>query len=94
VRFKPNSPALSASAKSALKRLADSLSDEEVTGVIRTFSDARGTAASVTIARQRARNVLAYLRQLGVEGTIRTTVQKGATASQRSQVQVRLGSAN
>jgi outer membrane protein OmpA-like peptidoglycan-associated protein len=90
VRFKANSPALSGSARAALQQLVDPLIGQEVTGVIRTFSDARGSATSVSVARQRARNVVAYLRQIGLEGTIRTSVQRGMTASQRVQVQVRL----
>ena len=90
VRFKPNSPALSAASKAALQALAETFADKQVSGTIRTFSDARGTAASVTVAQQRARNVVAYLRKLGVEGTIRTSVAKGATAAQRTSVQVRL----
>jgi len=93
VRFKPNSPALTASARSALQQVAATVDGQRVTGVVRTFSDARGSASSVKVAQQRARNVVAYLRQLGVEGTIRTSVQKGTTASQRVQVQVRLGRA-
>ena len=92
VRFKANSPALTAGAKAALQKMVDANDTPRVRGVVRTFSDARGSASSVAVARQRAKNVVAYLRSLGVQGTIRTFVDRGDTPAKRARVDVRLSS--
>lgn len=90
VRFKADSPALTAGAKAALRQMADAYGDQPVSGVVRTFSDARGSASSVAVARQRAKNVVAYLRSLGVDGTMKTFVARGDTPAKRARADVRL----
>jgi outer membrane protein OmpA-like peptidoglycan-associated protein len=90
VRFKANSASIPAAVRTQLRTLASSVENTRVTGVVRTFAQPGAGTASTTLARQRARNIVAYLRSLGVEGTISTRVTTATAAAQRDRVVVSL----
>lgn len=90
VGFRPNSSALSASTRTKLTRMTKKLGSGEATGTVLVFSDKRGTAKSKKVARARAKNVVSFLRSQGVEGEIRTIMEKGSTRTLRKSAVVRL----
>lgn len=92
VGFKANSSTLTTSTKTRLRRMVAKVDDAEATGTVLVFSDRRGTATSRKVAQARARNIVAYLRSQGVEGEIRTMIEKGSTSTLRKSALVRLTS--
>jgi subtilisin family serine protease len=90
VRFSGSRAALSTASKAALRAMAADLTGASVTGSVRTFSDTQGSSSSTRLAKVRAKAIVTYLRQLGVEGKIRTTVTRSSTPAQRTQLVVRL----
>lgn len=92
VTFRANSAELSAATKKKLRNLASDMNGATVTGMVMTFSDARGTARSTALANQRARNIEKYLASSGVTADLVTEVTRGTTSSLRKGAIVRLSS--
>lgn len=90
VLFKSNSAALTPATRAKLTRLTKKVTGPGVIGTVTTFSDLRGTASSVRVAKARARNITAYLKSQGVTGTISTTIAKGDSSALRKGSIVRL----
>lgn len=84
VTFAPRSSDLGAGAKTRLTRLARTVGDAPATGSVTAYADARGSASSTKVARDRARAIVAFLRSTGVSGTIATTIERGDAAALRT----------
>lgn len=63
--------------------MARAVGDAPVTGNVTAFADARGSASSTKVARERARAIVSYLRSTGVTGSIAATIERGDTAALR-----------
>lgn len=83
VSFTPRSSDLTGAAKARLTRMARAVGDDQVTGTVTAFADARGSASSTKVARERARSIVSFLRSTGVTGTINTTIERGDAAALR-----------
>ncbi len=92
VMFAAGSSSLTASVRTRLGRLADRVGDSASTGTLTVFSDARGSSASVTVARERARTIGSFLRSRGVTAKLTTTIEKGSTSMLRRSAVVLLSS--
>ncbi len=92
VTFEAGSSSLSASARTRLSRLAERVGDDAASGNVTVYSDARGSKASITVARDRARSITSFLRSKGVTAKISTTVDAGSTPLLRRSAVVMLSS--
>jgi len=90
ITFRANSAVLTPATRAKLARLAAKVAGTTATGVVTTFSDLRGSASSIRVAKARARNITRYLASQGVTGPITTTVDEGSTSSLRRGAVVRL----
>lgn len=63
--------------------MARAVGDDPVAGNVTAFADARGSASSTKVARDRARAIVSFLRSAGVTGSITTTIDRGDTAALR-----------
>lgn len=92
VTFRANSAELSPATKAKLRRLAASMEGTAAAGTVMTFSDARGTARSTALAKERAGNIERFLASSGVTADLTAQIVEGTTAELRKGAIVRLTS--